>query len=71
MNVATVTASLAHLLFNVCGIVLVWPVSRVRGLPICLAEHMADATMRSRLVPLIYVAAVFFGLPFLAILAFR
>jgi len=70
-NVAAVTVSLAHLLFNVCGIVLVWPVSRVRGLPVCLAEKMADATMRSRLVPLIYVAAVFFGLPFLAILAFR
>ncbi len=70
-NVAAVTVSLAHLLFNVCGIVLVWPISRVRGLPIYLAEKMADATMRSRLVPLIYVAVAFFGLPFLAILAFR
>ena len=68
---AAVTVSLAHLLFNVCGIVLVWPVSRVRGPPIYLAEHMAYATMRSRLVPLIYVAVVFFGLPFLAILGFR
>ena len=70
-NVAAVTVSLAHLLFNVCGIALVWPVSRVRGLPIYLAEKMADATTRSRLVPLIYVAVVFFGLPFLVILAFR
>ena len=47
------------------------PVSRVRDLPFHLAEKMADATMRSHLVPLIYVAVVFFGLPFLAILAFR
>ena len=70
-NVAAVTVSLAHLLFNVCGIVLVWPVSRVWDLPIYLAEKMADATMHSRLVPLIYVSVVFFGLPFLAILAFR
>ena len=70
-NVAAVTVSLAHLLFNVCGIALVWPVSRVRGLPIYLAEKMADATRRSRLVPLIYMAVVFFGLPFLVILAFR
>ena len=70
-NVAAVTVSLAHLLFNVCGIALVWPVSRVRGLPIYLAEKMADATTRSRLVPLIYLAVVFFGLPFLVILAFR
>ena len=70
-SVAAVTVSLAHLVFNVCGIALVWPVSRVRGVPIYLAEKMADATMRSRLVPLIYVAAVFFGLPFLVIIAFR
>ncbi len=70
-SVAAITVSLAHLLFNVCGIVLVWPVSRVRGLPIYLAEKMADATMRSRLVPLIYLTVMFFGLPFLAILAFR
>ena len=70
-SVAAVTVALAHLLFNVCGIVLVWPVARVRELPIYLAEKMADATMRSRLVPLIYVAVVFFGLPFLAILALR
>ena len=69
-NVAAVTVSLAHLLFNVCGIAPVWPVSRVRCLPIYLAEKMADATQRSHLVPLIDVAAVFFGLPFLAILLF-
>ena len=70
-NVAAVTVSLAHLPFNVGGIVLLWPISRVRHMPIYLAGKMADATMRSRLVPLIYVAAVFFGLPFLTILAFR
>ena len=48
-----------------------WPVSQVRDVPIHLAEKMANATMRSRPAPIIYVAAVFFGLAFRAILAFR
>ena len=68
-NVAAVAVSLAHLLFNLCGIGLVWPVRPVRRVPILLAERMAAATVRHRLVPLIYILLAFFGLPMLVIFA--
>ncbi len=68
-NVAAVTVALAHLLFNLFGIALIWPVQIVRRTPILLAELMATVTMRNRLLPLVYIAVAFFGLPFLAILA--
>ncbi len=70
-NVAAVTVSVAHLMFNVCGIALIWPVGGVRQILVVLAELMASATMRSRLVPLAYIALAYFGLPFPAILLSR
>jgi len=54
------TVALAHLLYNVVGIVLVWP---VRGIPRYLAEWLAERSAHSRLVPLLYVGVVFFGIP--------
>ncbi len=67
-NAAAVTVSLAHLLFNVFGICLIWPVGKVRRIPILLAERMSAATMRTRLAPVIYIVLAFFALPFVAIL---
>ncbi|MEJ2722849.1 MAG: Na/Pi symporter, partial [bacterium] len=43
---AAVTVAFAHLLFNVTGIVIIWP---VRAVPIYLAQKLAAASMRSRL----------------------
>ena len=70
-NVAAVTVSLVHLLFNLCGIALIWPIAWVRGLPIYLAEKMSDLAMHNRLSPLVYVAVIFFGLPLFIILALQ
>ena len=54
------TVAFAHLLYNIAGIVLVWPVRRI---PMFLAEWLAEKSVRSRLVPLLYVGVVFFGIP--------
>ncbi len=59
-NSAAVTVAFAHVLFNVFGIVIVWP---IRQLPIYCANAMADLATRSRLVPFVYVAALFFLIP--------
>jgi sodium-dependent phosphate cotransporter len=57
---AAMTVAFAHLLYNVVGIVLVWPVRRI---PLGLAELLAKHALRSRLVPLGYVVLVFFAIP--------
>jgi sodium-dependent phosphate cotransporter len=63
-NPAAVTVALAHLLFNIFGIVLVWPIRRV---PLFLAQKLAEGAIKSKLVPLLYVVIVFFLIPFILI----
>ena len=59
---AAVVVALVHLLFNVCGIVVIWP---MRRLPLWLARWLASLTLRSRFVPIAYIGVVFFGIPLL------
>jgi sodium-dependent phosphate cotransporter len=65
---AAVTVAFAHLLYNVTGIVLVWPLRRI---PLGLAELLATYALRSRLVPLGYVIVVFFVIPMVLIFSMR
>ena len=57
---AAVTVAFAHLLFNVFGIILIWP---IRSVPIYLAEALANWSVKSKLIPLAYVGLVFFLIP--------
>lgn len=59
-NPAAVTVAIAHLLLNLFGVGLVWP---IRRLPVAMAEVLAEWSLKSRLVPLVYVGTVFFLLP--------
>lgn len=55
-----VSIAFAHLLFNVYGIAIFWPLKKI---PIVLAETLASWTARSRLVPVLYILIVFFLIP--------
>jgi sodium-dependent phosphate cotransporter len=59
-NSAAVTVAFAHILFNVFGIAIIWP---LRQFPIYCANTMADLATRSRLVPFVYVITLFFLIP--------
>ena len=59
-NPAAMTVAFAHLLVNLFGVVLVWPIRRI---PITMAEVLAQWSLKSRLVPLIYVGTTFFLVP--------
>jgi sodium-dependent phosphate cotransporter len=54
------TVAFAHLLYNVVGIVVIWP---IRKIPMYLAEWLAEKSAESKLVPLLYVGVVFFAIP--------
>ena len=51
----------SHLLFNVLGILFLYPVRRI---PIFLSQGLAGLTLRSRLIPFLYIILVFFIIPF-------
>lgn len=59
-NLAAVTVAFAHLLFNVFGILIIWP---VRRLPMFLAESLARWSTRAKILPFVYVLVVFYLLP--------
>jgi len=54
--------ALCHLLFNISGIILFYPVPRLR-LPIRLAFLMGDTTARYRWFAVFYAVAMFFVIP--------
>ena len=60
---AGLTIALVHLLFNLTGTMLIYPVVQIRNVPLMAARKLADVAVKSRKWALIYVAVLFYGLP--------
>ncbi len=56
-----------HLLFNLVGILLIYPIPFVRELPLKAANWLADIAVESRRWAIIYVGGLFYGVPALLI----
>jgi sodium-dependent phosphate cotransporter len=70
-EVHAVTVAFAHMLFNVCGIVVIWPIPAIRRLPIVMAERMTSIAMYNRVIPVLWVILFFFALPAAVIFILR
>ena len=55
--------ALVHLLFNVTATLIIFPVDKIRSIPLRAAQRLADLAVRSRKWALIYVAGLFYLLP--------
>ena len=66
-----VTVAFAHLMFNVCGILVIWPVPAVRRIPLTLSRSFAEVAARWKWLALAYIIAVFYILPLAVILVLR
>ncbi|MGK7311782.1 MAG: Na/Pi symporter [Candidatus Longimicrobiales bacterium M2_2A_002] len=60
---AGLTVALAHLLFNLSGILLIYPWERVRNIPLRAAKGLADIATRSKILAISYVLILFYGIP--------
>jgi sodium-dependent phosphate cotransporter len=60
---AGITIALVHLLFNLIGTLVIYPLPQIRRIPLGAARWLADAAVRSRTWALLYVAGLFYGLP--------
>ena len=67
-NLAAVTVALVHLLFNLSGILIIYPIGPLRRVPINLARRLSIATARRRFYAVFYMIGVFFVLPLLFVL---
>ena len=63
-EIIAVAVAFAHLLFNIIGIVLLYPLKRF---PIACAQWLARLTMQSRVIPILYIIVLFFVIPLLLI----
>jgi len=61
------TIALVHLLFNVVGILILYPVPALRVVPIRLAEGLAQAAVRRTRVVFAYTVTIFLVLPLLGV----
>jgi solute carrier family 34 (sodium-dependent phosphate cotransporter) len=63
-QIAAITTAFAHLMFNVLGAIVIWP---VKFIPIRMSELLASMAERSKYIPLVYLALQFFIVPGLII----
>ena len=68
---AAMACAFAHILFNLLGVLVLFPIRFIRQLPIQLAEGLGRLTLRNRLYGVAYIVVVFFVFPFLLIFLSR
>lgn len=59
-NIAAVVVAMSHLAFNICGIIIWWPLKIV---PVRIAEKFAEYSIKSKVIPVAYVVILFFIVP--------
>jgi len=62
-----VTVAIVHLLFNISGILIIYPIPAIRRIPIRLAKGLAKRTAEKRIYAVLYMVSVFFLMPLLFI----
>jgi sodium-dependent phosphate cotransporter len=55
--------ALIHLLFNISGTIIIYPVEKIRRIPLRAAQWLANWAVQSRKVAIVFVALMFFVLP--------
>jgi len=58
-----VTVALVHLLFNLSGILIIYPFKPLRRIPLALARGLAARTAEKKYYALVYMIGVFFLMP--------
>jgi sodium-dependent phosphate cotransporter len=67
-TVSGLTIALVHLLFNLLGILILYPIPQIRYIPVKLAGSVASVAMKRKWVAIAYVGGVFVALPLLVII---
>ena len=67
LNVTAMVAAFSHLFFNIFGIILIYLNPLLRDIPIKLAQWIADVAIQNKVLPIIYLLIIFFGIPLLII----
>jgi sodium-dependent phosphate cotransporter len=64
-NPAAVTVAFSHLLFNLTGTLLIYPIKPLRAIPLAMASWMGSVASRNRTLAAVYIGLAFYGIPLL------
>ena len=67
LDVTAMVAAFSHLFFNIFGIILIYLNPLLRDIPMKLAEWVAGVALKNKVLPIIYLLIIFFGLPLIII----
>ncbi len=67
-NLAAIIVAFSHLLFNISGIIIWWP---LKCAPIFVARSFSKYSIRNKVIPFGYIIIMFFIVPLLGIYFFR
>ncbi|MBT3215947.1 MAG: Na/Pi symporter [Candidatus Marinimicrobia bacterium] len=62
-TLAPLAVAFGHLVFNIYGILIIWPVKKIRDIPLRLSQWFAELAIQNRIIPIIYILVVFFIIP--------
>ena len=65
------TIAVTHTLFNIAGILLIFPWPRIKYIPVDLAEALARLALRNKVLALSYTVVMFIVIPLLGIVILR
>jgi len=61
--IAGMEIAIVHLLFNVFGILLIYPIAKIRYIPVTIAEKLASIAVNKKWVAVAYVGIAFIVIP--------
>lgn len=70
-NTNSLTVGLVHTIFNVSAIVLLYPIARIREIPIRLAQGLAQVAVTRQTLAMAYVLVLFIIVPLVGVALFR
>ncbi len=62
---AGITVALSHLIFNLTGALLVYPIKAIRNLPLAMARALGNIAVHNRLLAGLYIIGMFYLQPLL------
>jgi len=66
-NISAIIVAFVHFLFNVIGVLFIYPIKIFREIPIRLAKGLGNLAFKKRRYAIIYVISVFFVIPLVLI----
>jgi sodium-dependent phosphate cotransporter len=70
-TITPLAVAFSHLIFNIFGIAIIWPIERVRNIPIISAQWFSEIAIQNKIYPIIYILVVFFIVPLTLIFLVR